>query len=425
MYKLIASCRKEMCILFRDKPGLAMLFLMPMALVLVITLIQNNILETSNQSKMKLMLINADEGELGETLKEGLIAADFFEVIETYEGLLMTEDVMRQAIATGDYHAGIIIPKAASRIQLKRVVALMKGGAVKDERSTVTLLFDPSIQHSLRLSVISMVNRLLQAEKLKLALADLQLSLKKLMPQAMEGGKNNVWAGAGQVLKPDPKDVSYEFATLSSSELKPNAVQHNVPGWTMFAIFFIALPLAGGLIKERSEGTLTRIRTLPVSISIIFLGKIVTYTTISIFQLVLMLMIGKFILPLFGTPVLDLGDNPELILLVGVCAGLAACGLGIFFGIISKSYEQVASAGPIVIVIAAAIGGIMIPVFMMPEFIQPLSNISPLHWGHEAFIDIFLRGSGITILLPNLLKLIGFFLVMMLLSVFLFRKQRL
>ncbi|MDX8378039.1 MAG: hypothetical protein R8L53_08470, partial [Mariprofundales bacterium] len=63
--------------------------------------------------------------------------------------------------------------------------------------------------------------------------------------------------------------------------------------------------------------------------------------------------------------------------------------------------------------------------FMMPEFIQPLSNISPLHWGHEAFIDIFLRGSDIGMLLPNLAKLIAFFLVTTALSVFLFRKHQL
>lgn len=424
MYKLIATCRKEMQVLLRDKPGLATLFLMPMALVLVITLIQNNILETSNQTKMKLMMINLDQGELGHTLKKGLVAVNFFDITEQYEGQAVTEEVMRQLIAQGEFQAGIIIPKDASQIQQHKVVALMEAQDIKNDTNTVSLIFDPGIQHSLRLTVLAMVNRLIQTEKLKLALAELQLNLEDLLPEQEAGEENNIWSSAGDVLKEDASDVSHEFATLNANNLKPNAVQHNVPGWTMFAIFFIALPLAAGMIKERDEGTLTRLRTLPVSISTIFMGKILTYTVISLFQLVFMLMIGMLVLPLFGTPVLDLGDNPALILVVGLCAGLAACGLGILFGVVAKSYEQVASAGPIVIVIAAAIGGIMIPVFMMPEFIQPLSNISPLHWGHEAFIDIFLRGSDITMLLPNLAKLLGFFVVTILLSVFIFRKQQ-
>lgn len=425
MYKLIAACRKEMQILLRDKPGLATLFLMPMALVLVITLIQNNILETSNQSKMKLLMINHDEGALGDTLKQGLLAADFFELIESYDGQGMTEAVMRQVIAKGDFQAGIIIPKDASRILQEKVLVLMEEGETVADLSTVSLVFDPSIQHSLHLSVVSIVSHLVQSEKLKLVLAELQLNLEDLLPEPEQGSEGNIWSSAQSVLKQDAGDVSHEFATLNANNLKPNAVQHNVPGWTMFAIFFIALPLAAGLIKERDEGTLTRLRTLPVSISVVFLGKIITYTVISVFQLVFMLSIGKMILPLFGAPVLNFGENPELIFVVGLCAGLSACGLGILFGMIAKSYEQVASAGPIVIVIAAAIGGIMIPVFMMPDFIQPLSNISPLHWGHEAFVDIFLRGSGIEMLLPNLAKLLAFFIGTMALSVFLFRKQQL
>ncbi|MDX8376659.1 MAG: ABC transporter permease, partial [Mariprofundales bacterium] len=410
MYKLIAACRKEMQVLLRDKPGLAMLFLMPMALVLIITLIQNNILETSNQPKMKMIMINLDQGGLGNALEKGLVATDFFELIEVYNDLPLTETLMHKLIAKGEFQAGIIIPEDASRIQQNKVSALManQNPMAASEKKTVALLFDPNIQHSLHLTVLSMVTSLIQTEKLKLLLAELQFSLKDILPAADNGKEYKVWSSAKKVLQQDASDVEHTFAIINSNNIKPNAVQHNVPGWTMFAIFFISLPLAAGLIKERNEGTLERLRTLPVSITNVFLGKIITYSMISIFQLILMLMIGKFILPLFGTPVLDLGDNPELILIVGLCAGLAACGLGILFGMMAKNYEQVASAGPIVIVIAAAIGGIMIPVFMMPEFIQPLSNISPLHWGHEAFIDIFLRGSDIGMLLPNLAKLIAF-----------------
>jgi len=423
MYKLIASCKKELHILLRDKPGLAMLFLMPMALVLVITLIQNNILESSNQSKMKLLVINLDEGTLGRELVQGIEAGSFFEVIQKVDNQVLTQEKMQALVSSGEFQAGLLITKDASQVQSEKIAALLNEREFELESTTVSLLFDPNIQHAVRLTVLSVVKRLVQTQKIKMLLAQLQTSLDDILLMSMDDS-GNIWTAAEHVMHGDSDEVGDRFALLHATHVQPNAVQHNVPGWTMFAIFFISLPLASGLIRERNESTLTRLRTMPVSIITIFMGKIITYTAISIIQLVLMLWIGKSILPLFGTPALDFGHSPGLILLVGICAGLAACGLGIFFGVMAKSYDQVASAGPIVIVIAAAIGGIMIPVFMMPEFIQPLSNISPLHWGHEAFIDIFLRGAGMKELWPNLLKLLLFFMAMITASMFIFRKQK-
>ncbi len=58
----------------------------------------------------------------------------------------------------------------------------------------------------------------------------------------------------------------------------PNAVQHNVPAWILFGIFFIVVPLGINLVKEKNLGTYIRLRTSPVSYVIIMGGKIVTYT---------------------------------------------------------------------------------------------------------------------------------------------------
>jgi len=421
MFKLIAICRKEIHILLRDKAALATLFFMPMVLVLIVTLIQNNILETSDQSKVKLIFINLDEGTLGKNLKDGLVASNFFDLVETLDGKAFNKQLMRQAIAKGDYQAGIIIPKNASKIAQKNIKNTMSGRPPMTEGKTVSLLFDPSIQHALHITITSMIHQLVQAEDIKLLLQEEQhiLEQRKLIPKNQ---KNSLLSAATTLLQTKNNQIQEDFASLEENNLRPNAVQHNVPAWSMFAIFFISLPLAAGIIRERNEGTLTRLRTLPVSIGMFFFGKIITYTMISLFQLMLMLWIGKSILPLFGTPSLDLGNQPELIILVGICAGLAASGLGVLFGVTAKNYDQVASAAPIVIVIAAAIGGIMIPVFMMPDFIQPLSNFSPLHWGHEAFIDIFLRGADISLLWGNLARLLVFFLLTTAISILLFRR---
>jgi len=423
MFKLLAICEKELKILLRDKPGLAMLFLMPMALVLVITLIQNNILESSKQTEIKLLVLDLDDGKLGKNLMKGVEDSPFFSVVQKLDNKPLTLDKIQALVANGDYQAGMIITNHASEIQVEKVLKILDGGSFHQKEPTVLLIFDPNLQSSMKMTLSSMVKRLIQTEKISTLFAQLKGKMGAI--PTLGSGENNLWASADQVIHEHSKEIEDSFVMLHKDQVHPNAVQHNVPGWTMFAIFFISLPLAAGLIRERNDGTLTRLRTMPISIPMLFMGKIITYVVISLIQLLLMLWIGKSILPLFGTPSLDLGHSPFLIILVGLCAALAACGMGMFFGVIAKSYDQVASAGPILIVIAAAIGGIMVPVFMMPDFIQPLSNISPLHWGHEAFIDIFLRGASLADLLPNLFKMISFFVVMTVLSVIIYRKQKL
>ena len=127
--KLLSSCRKELTILYRDRAGLALLFIMPMALVLVITLIQNNILEETNRSKIRVLFINQDQDDLGYAIEKGLNDSDFFEIQKTIQGSLLTENSLRRAIAGGDFQLGLIIQPGATRAfsnKLKEYIILRK-----------------------------------------------------------------------------------------------------------------------------------------------------------------------------------------------------------------------------------------------------------------------------------------------------------
>ena len=92
-------------------------------------------------------------------------------------------------------------------------------------------------------------------------------------------------------------------------------------------------------------------------------------------------------------------------------AGLAAIGLGLLLGTIAKTQEQSAPFGATFVVILAAMGGVWVPVFIMPKFMQTLSNISPMNWGLNAFYDVFLRNGSFLDILPELLLLLAFFII--------------
>jgi ABC-2 type transport system permease protein len=66
----------------------------------------------------------------------------------------------------------------------------------------------------------------------------------------------------------------------------------------------------------------------------------------------------------------------------------------------------------------SAIGGILVPTYVMPELMRSISVISPLNWSLEGFYKLFLRGGGIADILSNLGLLLGFFILVMAISSF-------
>jgi len=217
-------------------------------------------------------------------------------------------------------------------------------------------------------------------------------------------------------------DFDEKYATGNKSRIIPNAVQHNVPAWTIFAMFFIVIPLAGNIIKERESGMSLRLKTMPGSNLAVIMGKVSVYFLVGIFQAVFMLMIGIFILPLFGMPALKLANSIIPLFVVTLAVSLAASGYGVLIGIVATTQEQSSIFGSISVVILAALGGIWVPTFMMSEMMVTVSKMSPLNWGLNAYYDIFLRNSGTYEVLPYVGLLTGFSLICIVFSFFYSRK---
>ena len=225
-----------------------------------------------------------------------------------------------------------------------------------------------------------------------------------------------------------PKKLSFDFSKIMTvdqryaSESKYegitlNSVQHNVPAWTMFAMFFILYPLAGNFIKEREEGSMLRLRLISGSQWPVISGKFVFYFLVCLIQFLLMIAIGIFVMPMLGLTKLVLGDNPMGILLTACSVAMAATGYGVLIGVYFRTAQQALSFGSVSVVILSAIGGVWVPIYIMPEILQTVSRFSPMSWGLESFNDLFLRQASIHAILPNVLRLMGFSLAALAASV--------
>ncbi len=210
--------------------------------------------------------------------------------------------------------------------------------------------------------------------------------------------------------------ISEKIAFRGDMTKLPTSVQQNVPAWALFGMFFIVVPLAGSLIKERQEGTFARLMSMPVSYVTLLLGKLAAYVLVCFIQFSLIVLIGKLLLPVMGTSTLDLGSSPAAVVVIVLSATLAATGYGVALGTIARTYEQASMFGPISVVIAAALGGIMVPVFAMPKIMQSISAFSPLAWGLNSFLEIFVRGGDLMSVAFEVSLLLLFFIAAMLVS---------
>ncbi len=406
MHKLMASIYKEFLLLTRDWGGLTILFVMPLVLIITITLIQDSSFKSLQKVKIPIVLVDYDQGAISKTIREGIQEQELLSIIEKE-----TEEEAKDQVYKGDYQMAIIIPKDLSK-DLERKInrnvdeVLAEFGLENKSSGTtepispkeVKLYFDPAIQQAFKTSIKNGIDKMISEIEAK--------SIYKAFQEQLLEEESTIDFGSENF-------ISFKEITpkLNEDEILPNSAQHNVPAWTLFAIFFIIVPLSINIVKEKSQGTFVRLRTNPVSYATVLGGKTVVFLVVCLVQFILMMLIGVYVFPYLGLPALDVSGKVVLACIVAIFSGLAAVGLGLLLGTVATTHEQAAPFGATFVVVLAALGGVWVPVFMMPNFMQVLSNLSPMNWGLNAFYDVFLRNVGWHEIITELILLLLFFLI--------------
>ncbi|MFN2365359.1 MAG: ABC transporter permease [Desulfurivibrionaceae bacterium] len=416
--KLFVTLRKDALLLWRDRAGLLLLFVMPAVLVVIITLVQDNVYRLMGETSARVILVDRDRDELGRLLNERLAGLEMVTVID---GERISRSKAMNLVADGDYQACIIVREGTTARLLRRVQAGIRASLLKDAGEEgrepvpeLEIYFDPTVMGGFRSSLrngLTMVLFEFEGDARIKALSDLLPEfIEREMKKAAGDFADYVEAPSLEIDIPSEPLLTVRTASASTAGLAvvPTPTQHNVPAWALFGMFFIVVPMAGSLIRERQEETLMRLRSMPVAYAVILAGKVMAFMLVCFTQFLLIYLLGRFLLPVLGLEPFRVGAEWGGALLVVAAASLAAAGYGILLGTLCRTYEQASMFGSISVVAAAAIGGVMVPVYAMPEIMQKISVISPLGWGLEAFLDIFVRGGGVADITGQLLLLLLF-----------------
>ena len=427
--KLLATVKKETLILLRDRIGLSILFIMPMVLIFVMTLIQDSAFKTMNEKGIPIIFVNNDKDSLGILIEQGLRSSDLCSFNDSINGKPATAELAKKAISEGKFLVGIIIPEAATTALRKNVTNLVNE-TVNGEAATknmlnqlqdsveITILIDPVAKKSFLNAVTSNLREFISEVKTKIMFQTFADQIADVIPDKANTPKNTYQKS--QIIK--YKEV---YASQSENKIVPNAVQHNVPAWTIFAMFFIAIPLSGSIMKEKNEGSVFRLNTMPTPYLLLVIGKVVVYVMVCLIQFLLMLSVGQIFLPMLGLPALVLGNSIAGIFILTLATSFAATGYGVMVGTLATTEHQAAIMGSLSILLLSALGGIWVPSYVMPQVMRNISAWSPLNLALEGFYKLFLRGGGISDILLNALKLLAFFIATMAISSLANRKKRL
>jgi ABC-2 type transport system permease protein len=419
--KTLATIYKEFLLLVRDPGGLALIFIMPLALVIVMALVQDAPFRDYQEIKLDVLFVDQDGDSLSAKVKQAFDASPNVNLVVKTDAA-----EAKQLVRSGAYKAAIVIPAHASETLREKTRQLITEvfsnfGLTEAPKDSVDLaaigikvLFDPAIKSNYKQTLTGGVQKIVAGIQAEWILDELQNQLSE--------GRTD--AKKTPVKLTEIIQVNEEYASEKKYEgLMLNSVQHNVPAWTMFAMFFILYPLAGNFIKEREEGSMLRLRLISGSQFPVISGKFAFYFLVCLLQFVLMIAVGIYIMPLLGLSQLVLGTNILGILLVACSVAMAATGYGVLIAVYFKTPQQALSFGSVSVVILSAIGGVWVPVYVMPEILQTLSRFSPMSWGLEAFNDLFLRQASIQSILPNVLRLTGFSLVTLFISVIIHKSR--
>lgn len=361
MNAFIASLRKELSLLRRDWHALLLLFAMPVLFILIMS-----------------MALTRQMGE-GEPLSGRLVVAADSEPARAFAQQLREHPQLSLRAGKDDQplQGGGALYEVRLKADFERVLNRAPEG-----EAGVILRFAPELGERDQWLITAAVREAFARYSTRLTAQDL--------------GYGEDYAEQ-ELLR-----VDFVQTRAPDTPVRPNAVQQSVPAWLIFAMFFIAIPLSTTVVQERQQRTLMRLQTLGLSAWVFYGAKLLPYLGVNLLQLVTMLAVGLWLLPLLGAEGLSLtGVDPAALAVMGLCTSLAALSVASLIAALARSVEQATVASGAFNILCAALGGIMVPTFVMPPVMQSLAWLSPMAWSLEGFLTVLVRGGGLSdILIP-------------------------
>jgi ABC-2 type transport system permease protein len=392
MIKILYILKKEFLVMGRDVHSLMVLFIMPVAFILIMSLAMRDLFDTHGANQIKILVVNQDNSD------PSIAFIKTLENLRTFSFHHMADstgiDFIRHKMFQEDYKFALVVEKGFS------------------------LIADSNESNTARRQMILLVKPSVNRQTYTILKNTFAASLAKARVAYLTKGQEEMLAYAGidieKVMKPTGDLIETRYVSKSKLKFKvPTSVQQSVPAWLVFSMFFVVIPISNTFIAERNYGTLLRLQSMNISTGLLLVGKLLPFFIVNLIQVVLMILVGIYVVPFLGGDALTMGDSYGGLLLITTAVSFCSISFALLVASVAKTTEHATTIGGVFNIILGALGGIMIPKFVMPDFMQTLSVLSPMSWGLDGFLDIFLRNGNILDVMKESLLLFLIGLVML------------
>lgn len=399
MWKL---AKKDLKIFFTDKKAMFLALLLPIGLITLFALAFGGVAGGDEEENNPIVVLYSDEDNTAGS-KNIILGLDSIPGIEL---IAETKENAITQIKKGDRIANIIIYKG------------FEDSLNAGKNIPVEMQFDKSREMEVSILQNLVYGRISSVKGEKDADKGIDRVMENMfpnLPQPMQDSiKKNIQKGMEQ--ENESENLITMTSLVGDEESNWGLIQA-VAGVAIMMLLFSVSAIGQSMLEEKENGVLKKLLQSPVKPFEIMMSKMLTATIISVFQLVVMFLFSWLA---FG---LDIFINLPALIIMILFTAFACSSFGVLLSAIVTTKKQADSLGTIIILFMSAVGGSMIPLYIMPTFMQDAAVISVNYWSIQGFYDIFWRKTGIDSILQNVLVLRGITVVVLLISGYFFRRN--
>jgi ABC-2 type transport system permease protein len=394
--------RKDLKIFFTDKRAIILSLLLPIGLITLFALAFGGVGGDDEEEGTPIAVLYADEDQTSSS-------KNIITELDAIPGIVCiatdTQSAKNQ-IKSGDQIANIIIHKGYED-------ALNNGTDIPIElQYDQSRAMEISVLQNLLVSKISSVKGEKDADKGVDRI--MQNMFSNLPAQTQDSIRNNLKSGLN---KENEQEQLITMTSVVGEEESNWGLIQAVAGTAIMMLLFSVRSIGSGMLEEKENGVLKKLLQSPITPFEILFGKMLTAVIVAIFQLSVMFVFSWLA---FG---LDIFMNLPALIIMILTTAIACSAFGVLLASIVRSKKQADSLSTIIILFMSAIGGSMIPLYIMPAFMQDAAVISVNYWSIQGFYDIFWRETGVAGVTQNAIVLIAITAGVLAISAFFFKKN--
>ncbi|MGD8398812.1 MAG: ABC transporter permease [Anaerolineae bacterium] len=400
--KILSITWKDIQIFMKDRGALLTLFVLPLMFVLVFSGALSEIgSQGEKDTRIPLAVVDLDGSQTAQAFIKDVDTAGGVRV-EMYDEsevmpLVQENEIPRALIIPAGFAANV----DAGQPTTLRLVTHPEADGKQTEAVRLVIegvAADATLQ-------IQMLAALQQMSEMQAAApgADMAFSVDRMQAQARSQFDQ---AQTQPLVHVEQKVPGQEEAVDEDEPLGIGDIA--VPGVTVLFVFWTAQTTASTIYDEKKIGSFRRLLAAPVSKTSLLLGKLVPNFLIALVQSAVIFAFGIWGLDLMGMTPATLGNAPLATVLILVLLALCSSSFGILLAALARTEAQVGGLSMIIVWLMAVLGGSLIPLFLLEQFLGPVPMIVPHYWANRALVDLMVRGAGFADVIVEMVALLGF-----------------